>query len=153
MSSTSFLGDQEEQNAYCMVKRRREQASLVTSGGLSKLQRYLNQHLLEIDEKGSFDLLGWCKTNQSKYLVLSIMTREILSVLVSIVASEASFSTSGRVVSNKRCGLSPETIEALVCLKDWNLASIRQQEVELADAFEPLKLERPGWMPRSPLHD
>ena len=73
MSSTSFLGDQEEQNAYRMVKRRRKQASLVTSGGLSKLQRYLNQYLLEIDEEGSFDLLGWCKTNQSKYLVLSIM--------------------------------------------------------------------------------
>ena len=30
LSSTSFLGDQEEQNAYRMVKRRREQASLVT---------------------------------------------------------------------------------------------------------------------------
>ena len=69
---------QEAQNAYRMIKRRREQASSVTSGGLSKLQRYLNQHLLEIDEEGSFDLLGWCKTNQSKYLVLSIMACEIL---------------------------------------------------------------------------
>ena len=89
------------------------------------------------------------------------MTREILSVLVSTVASEASFSTSGRVVSNKRCGLSPETIEALVCLKDWNLADTRrqeakqeaEQEAELAEAFERLKLERPEWMPRSPPHD
>ena len=35
LSSTSFLGDQEEQNAYHMVKRRREQASSVTLGGLS----------------------------------------------------------------------------------------------------------------------
>ena len=52
LSSTSFLGGQEEQIAYHMVKRRREQASLVTSGGLSKLQRYLNQHLLEINEEG-----------------------------------------------------------------------------------------------------
>ena len=48
-----------------MVKRRREQASSVTLGGLSEFQRYLNQHLLEIYEEGSFDLLGWWKTNQS----------------------------------------------------------------------------------------
>ena len=34
LSSISFLGNQEEQNAYCMVKRRREQASLITSSGL-----------------------------------------------------------------------------------------------------------------------
>ena len=157
LSSTSSLSDQEEQNAYHMVKRRREQASSITSGGLSEFQRYLNQPLLEIDEEGSFDLLGWWKTNQSKYPILSIMAREILSIPVSTVASEASFSAGGRVVSDKRCGLSPETVEALVCLKDWNLADTRrqeaEQEAELAEAFERLKLERPEWMPRSPPHD
>ncbi|KAK7839315.1 hypothetical protein CFP56_018120 [Quercus suber] len=40
---------------------------------------------------------------------------------------------------------------------DWNLADTRQQEAEqeaeLAEAFERLKLERPEWMPRSPPHD
>ena len=41
-----------------MVKRRREQAFSVTLGGLSEFQHYLNQPLLEIDEEGSFDLLG-----------------------------------------------------------------------------------------------
>ena len=80
MSTTSFLGDQEEQNAYHMVKRRREHASLVTSSGLYELQRYLNQPLLEIKKEGSFDLLGWWKTNQSKYPILSIRACEILSV-------------------------------------------------------------------------
>ena len=85
------------------------------------------------------------------------MAREILSVPVSTVASEASFSAGGRVVSDKRCGLSPETVEALVCLKDWNLADTRRQEAkqetELTEAFERLKLEKPEWMPRSPPHD
>ena len=108
-----------------MVKRRREQAFSVTLGGLSEVQHYLNQPLLEIDEEGSFDLLGWWKTNQSKYPILSIMAREILSVLVSTIASEASFSAGGRAVSDKRCGLSLKTVEALVCLKDWNLAYTR----------------------------
>ena len=40
-----------------------------------------------------------------------------------------------------------------MCLMDWNLANTRQQEVELAKAFQRLKLERPEWMPRSPPHD
>ena len=113
LSSTSFLGDQEEQNAYHMVKRRREQASSITSGGLSEFHYYLNQPLLEIDEEWSFNLLVWWKTNQSKYPILSIMACEILSVPISTVASEASFSAGGRVVSDKRCGLSPKTIEHL----------------------------------------
>ena len=110
LSTTSFLGDQEEQNAYHMVKRRREHASSLTSSGLYALQHYLNQHLLEINKEGSFDLLGWWKTNQSKYPVLFIRAHEILSVHVSGVTLEATFSTSGRVVSNKRCGRSPKTI-------------------------------------------
>ena len=44
-----------------MVKRRRGQASSITLGVLSKLQRCLNQPLLEINEEGSFDLLNWWK--------------------------------------------------------------------------------------------
>ena len=64
LSSASFLGDQEKKIAYHMVKRR-GQASSITLGVLSKLQRYLNQPLLEINEEGSFDLLNWWKTNQS----------------------------------------------------------------------------------------
>ena len=85
------------------------------------------------------------------------MACEILSILVSTVASEASFSAGGRVVFDKRCGLSPETVEALVCLKDWNLANTGRQEVEqeaeLAKAFKWMKLEMPEWMPRSPPYD
>ena len=37
LSSTSFLGDQEEQNAYHIIKRKREQASSSTSGSLYEL--------------------------------------------------------------------------------------------------------------------
>ena len=81
------------------------------------------------------------------------MAHEILSVPICTVASKAHFSTGGRVVSDKRCGLSPKTIEALMCLKDWNLADTRQQEAEVAKAFERLKLERPGWVPRNPSHN
>ena len=54
--------------------------------------------------------------------MLSIIARNVLTVPVSAVASEAAFSAGGKVVSKKRCNLSREAIEAVVCLKDWNLA-------------------------------
>ena len=50
--------------------------------------------------------------------VLSIIARDVLIVHVSTVASKATFSVGGRVVSKKRCNLSLEAIEAVVCLKD-----------------------------------
>ena len=57
--------------------------------------------------------------------MLSIIARDVLIVPVSTVASEAAFSAGGRVVSKKRCNLSPEAIEAVVCLKYWNLVNNR----------------------------
>ena len=101
-----------------MVKRRRGQASSIKLGVLFELHRYLNQPLFEINEEGSFDLLDWWKTNQNKYLVFFIMACDILLVPISTVASEALFLVGGGVISNKRSGFSPETIESLVCLKD-----------------------------------
>ena len=50
--------------------------------------------------------------------MLSIIACDVLTVSVSTVASEAAFSAGGRVVSKKRCNLSPQAIEAVVCLKD-----------------------------------
>jgi hypothetical protein len=42
---------------------------------------------------------------------------------VSTVASESAFSSGGRVVDAFRSKLKPEIIEALVCTKDWKIAS------------------------------
>ncbi|KAL8091755.1 hypothetical protein AgCh_034131 [Apium graveolens] len=38
---------------------------------------------------------------------------------VSSVASEAAFSTSGRMIDAYRSSLSPKTAEALICSQDW----------------------------------
>ena len=54
--------------------------------------------------------------------MLSIITRDVLIVSMSTVASEAAFSTGGIMVSKKICNLSPKAIEVVVCLKDWSLA-------------------------------
>jgi len=51
------------------------------------------------------------------------MVREILAVPASTVASESAFSTGSRVLSDFRSRMTPETVEALVCLQDWIRAS------------------------------
>ena len=57
--------------------------------------------------------------------MLFIISCDVLTVSISTVAMEATFSAGGRVISQKRCNLSLESIEAVVCLKDWNLANKR----------------------------
>jgi len=79
-----------------------------------------------VDPSGSgaaFDILSWWKTNQAKYPILSRLARDVLAVQVSTVASESAFSCSGRIVNKFRTRLDPEMVEALVCSKDWGLAS------------------------------
>ena len=82
--------------------------------------------------------------------MLSIIACDVLTVYVSIVASEAAFSASGRVVSKKRCNLSPEAIEAILCLKDWNLADKRLhdhvQEAALVTDTDNLNLSKHSWI-------
>ena len=51
--------------------------------------------------------------------MFSIIALDVLIVSMSTVASEAAFSAGGRVVSKKRCNLSPEAIDIVVCLKYW----------------------------------
>ena len=82
--------------------------------------------------------------------MLSIIACDVLTVSVSTVASEATFSAGGRVVSKKRCNLSPEVIEAIVCLKYWNLANKRLhdhvREAVLVTDTESLNLSKHEWI-------
>ena len=82
--------------------------------------------------------------------MLSIIACDVLTVPVSIDASEAAFSVGGRVVSKKRCNLSPEEIEAVVCLKYWNLADKRLhdhvQEAALVTDTKNLNLSKHEWI-------
>jgi len=45
-----------------------------------------------------FDVLGYWRTNQGRYPLLSKMARDILTIPLSTVASESTFSVGGRVL-------------------------------------------------------
>ncbi|KAL4581988.1 hypothetical protein LXL04_006525 [Taraxacum kok-saghyz] len=66
-----------------------------------------------------FDILGWWKQNGVKYPILSLIAKDILAIPTSTVASESSFSTSGRIVGLHRNKRFPEKIETLICTQNW----------------------------------
>ncbi|KAL6228132.1 hypothetical protein ACLB2K_002086 [Fragaria x ananassa] len=105
---------------------------------------------LEVLDGLEFNILGWWRSHEEVYPVLSLIARYLLSVPASTVTSKAAFSAGGRVVSKKRASLSPSTIQALICLKDWKLADARLQDKEQdelrAKEEEIAKRARPEYM-------
>ena len=88
-----------------------------TTSGKSELQSYLEEPKLpRIDD---FDVLEYWKPLQGRYPILSQMARDILSIPISTVASESVFSIGGRVIDAYRSSLKAETVESLVCVRDW----------------------------------
>jgi hypothetical protein len=77
----------------------------------------LEEELVRIDEL--FEILSCWKTNANKYSVLSAMARDFLAIPLSTVASESAFSTGSRILADNQSSMTPETLESLVCCKDW----------------------------------
>ena len=53
------------------------------------------------------------------YPTLRLIAHDILAILITIVASELAFSTSGRVLSEHCSRLTPKMLEALMCSQSW----------------------------------
>nr|GEZ56580.1 zinc finger BED domain-containing protein RICESLEEPER 2 [Tanacetum cinerariifolium] len=73
---------------------------------------------MEQEEFNNFDILSWWKVRQSQFPVLSIMARDLLSIQASRVASESTFSLSGRVLSIRRTRLTLASLKMCIFLKD-----------------------------------
>ena len=98
---------------------------------------------LDFADDNDVNLLLWWKNHQRIYPVLSHFARDVLVVPVSTVSSEATFSTVGRIIEPRRSSLTPEMVEALTCLKDWEMADERTQhqleDPEIAGAIADLE--------------
>ncbi|KAK9286527.1 hypothetical protein L1049_014925 [Liquidambar formosana] len=90
----------------------------------SELDHYLDEDVLP--RTPDFDILSWWKSNGLKYPTLQAIAKDVLAILVSTVASESAFSTSGRLVSPHRSRLHPKTLEALMCAQNWLWAAEMQ---------------------------
>ena len=92
-----------------------------TSTGLSELTSYLDSDT-ETKFGPDFNILMWWQRHNQTYPILSILARDIMTVPVSIISSESTFSLASRVLEERRRRLTTDMVEVLSCIKDWELA-------------------------------
>ena len=128
----------------------RKKITTSSPNNVTDIDRYISVDTIPFEDNENFDILAWWMMQQIKYSVLSIITRDVLTMPISTVASEAAFSAGGRVIGEKRYGLLPQAIEAEICLKDWKLAEKRLQdsvrEAKMMVEIENLKTSSQEWM-------
>ena len=96
----------------------------------NELSNYLDSDSLT-QFNDTFNIISWWHEHKLSYHVLSILARDVLTVPVSTVSSESVFSTTGRILEERRRRLSPDMVKILTCVKDWEAAQARlQQQVE-----------------------
>ncbi|CAM8928975.1 unnamed protein product [Rhodiola kirilowii] len=101
----------------------------------SELDMYLEESLLPRIQ--DFDVSNWWKLNRTKYPILSKMARDILSFPASTVSSDAVFDSTSKGMDRYKSSLRPETVEALLCAKDW----LQQESLLSTSADATMKVE------------
>ena len=114
------------------------------SSNSSELASYLDcDTVSQLDDE--FDIMQWWHEHKLTYSILPVLAKDILTVPVSTISSESTFSLTGRIIEERRRRLNPETVEALTCIKDWENAETRLQHMvedkELEEAFAGLYLD------------
>ncbi|CAM9004130.1 unnamed protein product [Rhodiola kirilowii] len=85
-----------------------------------EVDRYLLDPIVKAANPSDYDILAWWKDKYGdKYPDLAALTKDIMAIQVSTIASESSFSTSRRVIDPFRSSLSPKSVEALICYQNW----------------------------------
>ena len=110
--------------------------------GLSELTVYLDSDNVAA-YNDDFDIVNWWHQHKLTYPILS--TRDIMIVPVSTTSSESCFSLTGRIIEERRRRLGSETVEMLICIKDWDQGQEKGQHTvedkELEDYFKNLWLD------------
>ncbi|KAK1938996.1 putative AC9 transposase [Phytophthora citrophthora] len=125
-TQTSDDDDDDFINQLLCGRKRRVSSNYNTTPIVAKCRREFKRYLAEVaidsdesDEsepiKNPFD---WWKGNQHKYRNLSRVARKWLGTIATSIASERAFSTSGNIVTAKRCSLAPDLVRDLVFIAE-----------------------------------
>ncbi|CAN1128164.1 Putative AC transposase, partial [Linum perenne] len=84
---------------------------------VTELDNYLNEDVLP--RTSDFDILLWWKLSGPKYPILQAIARDVLTIHVTYVASESTFSSGGRLIKHHRSKLHTTTVGAFMCTRSW----------------------------------
>jgi hAT family C-terminal dimerisation region len=83
----------------------------------SQMQTNMNELVsscLRSMKHDGIDILGYWKSNETAYITLAMMARDIFVVPMSTVPSESYFSLANRILTDKRSRLGAKIFERLV---------------------------------------
>jgi len=105
----------------------------------NEVERYLVDGY-ENSNDDKLDILGWWKSNASKYKSLSKVAQHVLTIHISTMAFESAFATDGHILDQFQSSLSLATVQALICCQNWLLhESIPTDIRTLINDFETYK--------------
>ncbi|WVZ88461.1 hypothetical protein U9M48_034981 [Paspalum notatum var. saurae] len=87
------------------------------------------------------------KKHKLTYPILSLLAKDVMTVPASTISSESTFSLAGRVIEERRRHLTPDMVEVLSCIKDWELAdthlqhTVEEETQELEEVHENMYLD------------
>ena len=85
----------------------------------SQLDLYLEEPRLHKKQNSKLEVLSWWKEHYNRFPKLSLMTWDLMSILITTVAFESSFSTGKKILTLYRSRLLPKNVEATLCTKSW----------------------------------
>ena len=80
---------------------------------------YLEKPRLNKKQNSKLEILSWWKEHYNRFLELSLMARDLMSIPITTVASQSSFSTRKNILTSYQSRLLPENVEAMLCTKSW----------------------------------
>ena len=100
-----------------------------SSSAFNELVAFLKTTFTDVNFEltSSFDLLAWWEQHAAQFPILSKLARDILTIPVSTVSSESAFSTTARILEDRRSSLTSMMVEVITLTKDRENARLAMQ--------------------------